>query len=1102
MYANVRGLKGKKIAISEITQQHEPQIFLIAETQLRSDLTESFTGYTFFHRKREGKLGGGVGVLVKNDFRHNIAPHISDRPIEIMWLSIFRTNDIPLIIGVYYGLQESRTSCQEIDREMMMLTEEITEMQRDGEILLAMDGNAKIGLLGEPVSRNGKCLLNVFENMNLHLVNNSEKCSGKITRMNTKNNSEFSAIDFVVVSEGAKQWVKRMTIDEDGLIKVKGRNQSDHNTITIEMDITGTNTSKTEKVTCWNIHAPDTKWKAFTQEINMRHTKARNIICDPETNINKKYKKWFSELENAARKTIGKTTIKQDHKTKPSAIMKQLNDRKKQLKTQIQAEQNHQSKEKLINEYKDVQEKTKEQIIIEKSEELKEKVEKITNEPSRHTFWKEKKKITRNPAAECIIIKDKNGKRHFEPNSIKENIATYYEDLYKHKEYLYHPYHDEIQIKTNSYLTNVEYENDYYNSMPSHQEINSIIEQKKNGKTTTDVKNEILKRPGECMIHFLQPLIATIWREENIPHEWNRGQITSLYKGKGDKETLNNYRPITTSSAIGTIVEAALDRRIESIVPVTQAQGGGQRKASTFDHLFLLRAVMELSKKKKSETFLTFYDVSKAYDHANNDDMLSIVWERGFRGKAWRILRNFCTDLHASVKTRFGPTRDFRMEIGGRQGSRLTGRLFSKMMDVLSEELQPSGMGFQLSEALRIPVLLWVDDVLSFANGKCEQEEMLKKVDEFARKHKLQWGHAKCNVMRIGLHNKNQNELTWKLGQMDIDETTSYKYLGDLITNDGKNIRNIEARKIKTQATTININSIASTEVLRQLETSVLLELHDKVTIPGLLANAESWSLLKSEEKEIEKIENQALKSMFDLPLHTPIPAIIFSFGTLYTNLRIETRRLNYLHRLLNRPNSHWTYQAFFTLHDQKIGWAKSIRQSLQSLDLPTDLSIIKSKRPNEWKREVSEKIETKNRKRLIEECHKMLDGTKVRKTKTSHIVDTLLADTYTREPISELRYLTKQETKTCIIARYRMLECGVNFKNSLNVICPTCKKTDNEDHRINYCIRYKTFNYHDSKEKVNFDEVYSTDIDVLKCIIKKIEKVWNTRNAHGTIMK
>ena len=107
---------------------------------------------------------------------------------------------------------------------------------------------------------------------------------------------------------------------------------------------------------------------------------------------------------------------------------------------------------------------------------------------------------------------------------------------------------------------------------------------------------------------------------------------------------------------------------------------------------------------------------------------------------------------------------------------------------------------------------------------------------------------------------------------MQIEETTTYKYLGDVISNNGKNIKNIESRKAKTLATTINMNSIASTEILCKIETSVLLELHDKVTVPGLLANAEAWTLSKTELNEIEKIEYQALRNMFDLPLHTPIP--------------------------------------------------------------------------------------------------------------------------------------------------------------------------------------------------------------------------------------
>ena len=55
----------------------------------------------------------------------------------------------------------------------------------------------------------------------------------------------------------------------------------------------------------------------------------------------------------------------------------------------------------------------------------------------------------------------------------------------------------------------------------------------------------------------------------------------------------------------------------------------------------------------------------------NNDDFLTIMWEKGLRRKSWRILNNLNKNLRTIMKTRFGTTREIHMEIGGKQGSRL-----------------------------------------------------------------------------------------------------------------------------------------------------------------------------------------------------------------------------------------------------------------------------------------------------------------------------------------------------------------------------------------------------------------------------------------------
>merc|ERR1712025_1260151 len=94
------------------------------------------------------------------------------------------------------------------------LSTEIHKMKNEGDILLFMDGNGKIGLMGERVSRNGALLKEVFDECELEVLNESEKCEGKITRENRKKPSEKSAIDFVLASENVSSQIRKMKIDE------------------------------------------------------------------------------------------------------------------------------------------------------------------------------------------------------------------------------------------------------------------------------------------------------------------------------------------------------------------------------------------------------------------------------------------------------------------------------------------------------------------------------------------------------------------------------------------------------------------------------------------------------------------------------------------------------------------------------------------------------------------------------------------------------------------------------------------------------------------------------------------------------------------------
>ena len=82
-----------------------------------------------------------------------------------------------------------------------------------------------------------------------------------------------------------------------------------------------------------------------------------------------------------------------------------------------------------------------------------------------------------------------------------------------------------------------EIEND---GSPTESEIRDAIQKKKNGKSTTDWKNEILKRGGEEMVKFVFPVIEAFWEEEKSPRQGNTGIIMNVWKGKGDREMMSN----------------------------------------------------------------------------------------------------------------------------------------------------------------------------------------------------------------------------------------------------------------------------------------------------------------------------------------------------------------------------------------------------------------------------------------------------------------------------------------------------------------------------------------------------------------------------------
>ena len=80
-----------------------------------------------------------------------------------------------------------------------------------------------------------------------------------------------------------------------------------------------------------------------------------------------------------------------------------------------------------------------------------------------------------------------------------------------------------------------------------------------------------------------------IYLEEEIPDQWQLGEINRIFKEKGTKGKCSNERGITLASNVGKVFEGIINNRVKPNINIIEFQAGGQEGAATADHLTILK---------------------------------------------------------------------------------------------------------------------------------------------------------------------------------------------------------------------------------------------------------------------------------------------------------------------------------------------------------------------------------------------------------------------------------------------------------------------------------------------------------------------------------
>lgn len=1077
LYANANGIRSKRESLQIALHETRADIALLCETHLKPGATITIPGFVTTTKNRKTKQKGGLAIMIKKELQSNACIIKGPESRECMWIRINAAN--PTFICCFYGKTEDSPQ-ESIEEDFRTLANDVIEYNQQGEVIIIGDFNAKIGYPSESViTKNGQRLIHLCRHTDLNILNMADQCEGVWTRRDPITGNT-AVLDYVLATAQIATQVSSIIIDEEGEFRIRQlrgkKTESDHNTIIVKLkaEIAKWTTPPIYK---WRMNE-NTNWENFRRETN-------HLFAEEDQTT--AYSQWENRVIQAAHTTIGSRKV--NKKPNPSKALKQARANKKaakknlnQIKTTTQKDQPSELTE-AQQKYRDAKSAVEETMCQEETDRAQRALNRVIQEGGVNSkaFWNLKRKALRN-GEDMTCIKDITGKREFEPTRIKDRVADFYEELYATNPNQFgNPTHTWlVEQRVQELRENRRFETEL-NTPFEWREMQEVIRNLPRGKSAgpNRVCYEFIIHGGHKLQKALLNVCESVRRTEDVPDKWQHLSIVMLPKGTKDPEDLNNKRGISLSDVAGKVFERLILKRTENVLEFTEAQAGARKGRSTTDQIFMLKALIRDRQAQGKETYLAFLDLHKAYDKVWKAAILLNLWKKGIRGKMWRLMDKLNTNLTAQIKTRFGPTRPIQITESLRQGGVLSGPEFASLIDLCETVLQDLEMGIPLGDDT-IATLLLMDDIVLTADSAEQLQEMLNIMDTFANKWHLVFNQQKSKIMivkRPSIYEPNHTSRlqkrpskktnTWKLGQLTLDETSEYTYLGEVLTDNGSLLPHIKHMQTKMYTHINRTKRTGSQAALSRIKMNTYWQLHDRCMIPAVLYNCESWILTPDDETRIDNLQSTAMQQYLKTPRSTPKLAYIAETGMLPLSATVHSRQLAYLWKLLNVESRAANALRTQRYNNTPYSWYKYISSILTRYSLPGEEYITTHNKAT-WKKDVGRaiRIETNRRYRIAAaRLTKMVKGINMTK----------------QEPRKEkyITQLSRKQASAVFRLRSKTTLAEANMCSSANT--PICKRCNigyaSDTHLFTRCTQ--TTKERSKWSIQDLSELYKEDPDI-----------------------
>ena len=284
------------------------------------------------------------------------------------------------------------------------------------------------------------------------------------------------------------------------------------------------------------------------------------------------------------------------------------------------------------------------------------------------------------------------------------------------------------------------------------------------------------------------------------------------------------------------------------------------------------------------------------------------------------------------------------------------------------------------------------------------------------------------------------------IGRVEMEEMSEEKYLGDVISADGKNLKNIKSRVNKGKGISRKIINILEGIPFGRLYFQVAILLRNSLLVSSLLCNSEAWfGLTKKELDLLETVDLAFLRNILMAPKSTPKEMFYLELGILPIPEIIRERRLNFLHYILKQDADSILFRMFEAHLESrtKKDWVSTVLSDLQICQINETFADIQIMTKVKWKN--MNKIHIENR------THQQLETLKLNHSKVSNIEhNNLMMQNYL---LPNKQDISKEDIQMIFKLRCKVIHVKMNMKALYKTYeCEICKKEDESQSHIYEC--------------------------------------------------